>query len=187
MGKPGSCLWSMHTLRVLDHGSSNFKQMTWGYCESSNSDSVGLRLCASTKLPADADADAASQGTTLWEVRVEGTECLGLHGVRSPHHQVETSHTVGLLVLISREEDWTSPFLKKSGHQANCPPLPSLDFPLQLYVYQDTLANWEGKTQEAAYIFISQPYRFSLYWIHMSSLILCIRREAHLSNSIRVY
>lgn len=44
MGKPGSCLWSMHTLRVLDHGSSNFKQMTWGYCESSNSDSVGLRL-----------------------------------------------------------------------------------------------------------------------------------------------
>ena len=160
MGKPGSCLWCMQSLCMLDHGSSNFKQMICGYCESSNSDSVGLRLCTSTKLPAD--ADAASQGTTLWEVRVEGTECLGLYAARSPHHQVETSHTVGLLVLISREEDRTSPFLKKSGHQANCPPPPSLDFSLWLYVYQDTLANREGKTQEAAYIFISQTYRFSL-------------------------
>lgn len=141
--------------------------MTWGSCESSNSGSVGLRLCSSTKLPAEADADAASKGTTLWEVRVEGTECLSLHGARSPRHQVATSHAAGLLVLTSREGDWTSPFLKKSGHQANCPPPPSLDFPLQLYVYQETPANREGKTQDAAYIFISQTYRFSLYWIYV--------------------
>lgn len=79
--------------------------MTWGSYESSNYGSVGLRLCTSTKLPAEADADGARKGTTLEEVRVEGTECLSLHGVRSPRHQVETNHAVGLLVLTSREGD----------------------------------------------------------------------------------